>query len=221
MDVKPQRVVLAQHIGELIGDALGQEDRHPATDADDLDVLDRAQAGQDIFQHLRSQGQRIAAAEQNVAHLGRATQIVQLEVELGAAEIRTRVAHDAAARAVAAVAGTLGGDQHQDAVGVAMDQAGHRTVLVFGQAVFHHAFECLQLAAQGTDLAANRALWIVGIDKAGEVGGNIHPELVVSGQTLNFICRQIDDLRQLVDCVEPVGKLPAPVIPLLVGDVCP
>ena len=41
------------------------------------------------------------------------------------------------------------------------------------------------------------------------------------GQALALVVRQLEDLLDLVEVVDPVAELPAPVVPLLVGDVLP
>jgi hypothetical protein len=50
VNIHPQRVVFCERVAEFAGDALGQKDRHAAADADDLDVLDFAQAAQQFIQ---------------------------------------------------------------------------------------------------------------------------------------------------------------------------
>ena len=52
MEVHPKRVVLGEHVAQLVVDALRQEDRHARSDADDLDVRDLAQAAQDRLEQL-------------------------------------------------------------------------------------------------------------------------------------------------------------------------
>ena len=180
VDVHPQRMELAQHRHQLRRDALRHEDRHAAADADDLDVLDGAQPAQDVLQHLRREQQRVAAAEQHVADCRRGGDVGDLPIVVAAAELRAGVADDAAARAVAAVAGALGRDQHQHPVGIAMHQARHRAVAVFVQRVGHHAVERDQLLAGGDHLAADRAVRVVRVDQRREVRGDVHAEVVAA-----------------------------------------
>ena len=82
-----------------------------------------AQAGEDLFQDLRCQDERVTTGEQHIAHLRSAAQVFQLKLELSPLEGGRWVAYDAAARAVAAVGSALGGNQHQHPVGVAVHQA--------------------------------------------------------------------------------------------------
>ena len=46
VDAQPERMMFLQHAAQLRRDALRQEDRHAAADADELDVLDRPQTRQ-------------------------------------------------------------------------------------------------------------------------------------------------------------------------------
>ena len=137
VDVQPQRVEPLQHIAQLLGDAHGHEDRHARPDAHDLDVRDLTQAGQDLFQDLGGQHQRVTAGEQHVAHLRRAPQVLELHLEFLAVKVCPWVTHDARTCAVAAVRGALRRHQHQYPVRVAMHQARHRRVLVLRQRILH------------------------------------------------------------------------------------
>ena len=123
VEVDPQRVVLLEHLAQLVVDPLRQEDRHPRADPDDLDVRDLAQAAQDRLEQLRRQRQAVAAGDQDVADLRRPAQVVELRLVVLAVEVLGRVADDPRPRAVAAVRRALGRDQHQDPVRVAMDEA--------------------------------------------------------------------------------------------------
>ena len=133
VDVEPEGMVLFDHLAEFGRHAHGQKDGHARADADDLHVGDGPQAAENHVHQLGSQHHRVAAGEQHVANLGRALDIVDLGVEISPAEGLGRVADDAAAGAVAAVAGALGGHQHEHAIRIAMHQAGHGRVLVLGQ----------------------------------------------------------------------------------------
>ena len=221
VDVQPDRVVLREHLAQLVVDALREEYRHPAADPDDLHVGDLAQAAQHRFQELRGEREAVTAGDQHVADLGRPPDVVELGLVILAVEVLARVAHDPAPRAVAAVAGALRRDQHQDPVGVAMDQARHRRVAILGQRVLHHAGEGAQLAAGRDDLAADRVVRVVRVDEADEVGGHVHPELVGGGEALALVVGEVQDPLDLGEVVDAVGELPAPVVPLRVRHVLP
>ena len=222
VDVEPHRVVLRQHLAELVVDPLGQEDRDPGADPDDLDVGDLAKAAQErISRSFGASVRPIAAGDEDVANLRRAADVVELGLELAAVEVLGRVADDPAPRAVAAVARALGRDEQQDPVGVAVDEAGDRGVAVLGEGVLHHPREGAQLRADRDDLAADRVVGIVGIDERDEVGRDVHPELVGRREPLALVVGQVEDLLEILERVEPLRELPAPVVPLLVRNVLP
>src|SRR3990172_5284687 len=167
------------------------------------------------------EGKAVAAGDEHVAHLRRAAQVVELRLVLLAVEVLTRVAHDARARAVAAIAGALRGHQHQHAVRVAVDEAGHRGVTVLGERVLHHPREGLRLAPEGDDLAAERVVGVLRVDQAQEVRRDVHAELVRRREALALLVGQLQDPLDFLEVVDPVRELPAPVVPLLIGDVRP
>ena len=182
VEVDPERVVLLEHRAELVVDPLRQEDRHPRADPDDLDVGDLAEAAEDRLEELRGERQAVAAGDEHVADLRRPAQVLELGLVVLAVEVLGRVADDPRPRAVAAVARALGRDEHQDAVRVAMHEAGHRGVAVLGERVLHHRREGLLLAPERDDLAADRVVRVVGVDQADEVRRDVDPELVRGGQ---------------------------------------
>jgi hypothetical protein len=94
-------------------------------------------------------------------------------------------------------------------------------VAVLAEAVLHHPDERTLLAAERDHLASDRAVGIAGVDEADEVGRDVDAELVVGGQALALLLGQLEDLGDLVEVVDPVRQLPAPVVPLLVRDVLP
>ncbi|OQA40918.1 MAG: hypothetical protein BWY52_02744 [Chloroflexi bacterium ADurb.Bin325] len=220
VDVQPQRVELAQQRDQLRRDALRHEDGHAAADADDLHVLDRAQPAQDVLEDLRRQDQRVAAGDQHVANLRRGRDVRDLAVVVAPAELCGRVPHDAAARAVAAVARTLRRDQHQHPIRVAVDQARHGAVAVLVERILVHAGERGQLPAGGDDLAADRAVRVVGVDQRRKIRRDVHAEMRAP-TALHLVGRQVDDPAQFFEAVQPMAQLPAPIIPLGVGHVGP
>ena len=221
VEVDPERVVLLEHLAQLVVDPLRQEDRDPRADPDDLDVGDLAEAAEDRLEQLRGERQAVAAGDEHVADLGGPAQVVELGFVVLAVEVLGRVAHDPGPGAVAAVARALGRDQHQDPVRVAMDEAGHRGVAVLGERVLHHPGEGAVLAGGRDDLQADRVVRVVRVDQADEVGRDVDPELVRRGEPLALVVGQVQDLLDLLEIVDPVAELPAPVVPLGVGHVLP
>ena len=111
VDVDPDRVVLGEHLAQLVVDPLRQEDRHPGADPDDLDVGDLAQAAEDALEQLRGEGQAVAARDEHVADLRRAADVVELRLVVAAVEVLGRVADDPAPGAVPAVRRALRRDR--------------------------------------------------------------------------------------------------------------
>src|SRR5665647_793077 len=80
--VEVQRVVLGEHVHELGRDALRADDRHARADADDLHVVDRAHAGDDVLELIVAQHQRVATADEHVADLSGALDVLDGVVDL-------------------------------------------------------------------------------------------------------------------------------------------
>ena len=186
VDVHPYGMVFRQHRRQLRGDALRQEDGHARADADDFDVRDGAQAEQDALQDVLRQRQWIAAGEQYVADFGRGGDVVQLLLVGGGVEHHVAIADQTAARAKAAVAGALRRQQHQDAVGIAMDQPGDRGMGVLAERVGHFRVERDQFLRGGDHLPPDGTIRIVRVHQAGEIG--CHIDVKVAG------CRKASDL---------------------------
>ncbi len=182
---------------------------------------DLAEPAEDLLEELRGQGQAVAARDEHVADLGRPAEVLELGLVLLAVEVLGRVADDPAPGAVAAVARALGRDEHQDPVRVAMDEARDRRVAVLGERVLHHRGERLLLTAERDDLAPDRVVGVLRVDQADEVGRDVDPELVRGAEAVALLVGQLQDLLDLLEVVDPVAELPAPVVPLLVGDVGP
>ena len=152
---------------------------------------------------------------------GRPAQVLELRLVVAAVEVLGGVAHDARPRAVPAVRGALGRDQHQDPVGVAVDEARDGRVAVLGERVLHHRGEGLVLPRARDDLPADRVVRVLRVHQADEVRRDVDAELLGRGQALALVVGQLEDLLDLLEVVDPVAQLPAPVVPLLVGDVRP
>ena len=113
--------------------------------------------------------------------------------EIGAAERLGRVADNAAARAVAAIAGALRGDEHQHAVGIAMHQSGHGRMLVFSQRIFHHRLERYHFGRCGNDLLTYWTVRVFWIDQAGKVGRNVDSKQAIRRQRFALRLSEVDE----------------------------
>ena len=117
--------------------------------------------------------------------------------------------------------GSSNGNAIKNAIRVAVDEARDRRVAVLGERVLHHRGEGLLLAAERDDLATDGIVRVVGVDEAREVRRDVDPELVVRGQPGLLLVGEVQDLADFLERVDPMTELPAPVVPLLVGDVRP
>ena len=123
--------------------------------------------------------QRVAAGEQDVAHFGVLLQVLDGAVEIELEFLLAHAADDAAARAVAAVGGAAVRDQKEDAVGIAMDQAGHGHVVILAARIGHVGRRVGHFLDARNHLAADRAIGIERIDQVEEVGRDAHGQLGV------------------------------------------
>ena len=218
--VEEERVVLLEHGAELGGDALRADDRHARADAHDLDVIDGAHAGEDLLELVVGEHQRVAAADQHVAHLGRALDVLDGVVDLVLGDEVLGAADQAAPGAVAAVHRAHLGDHEQHAVGVAVRDARRRRVEVLGDGVLQVLGAHDELGRRGHALHAHRAVRVVGVHERGVVGRDRHAELAHAGLEVGALLGgQVEHLLEVGDRGQPVGELPAIVVPLLGGHV--
>ena len=159
--------------------------------------------------------------DQHVADLRGPAEVVELGLVLLAVEVLGRVADDPRPRAVAAVARALGRDEHQDPVRVAMHEAGHRGVAVLGERVLHHRGEGLLLAPERDDLAADRVVGSSGSIRLMKYGVMSTRNLSGAREAGPLLVGEVEDRLDLLEVVDAVAQLPAPVVPLLVGNVVP
>src|SRR3954468_13323717 len=82
MSVHVHRMVLPHHLAELVGDALRQMRGDAASDADDLDVWDRAQPLEDVLESAVREHHRIATRQDDVADLGMRGEVLERGVVL-------------------------------------------------------------------------------------------------------------------------------------------
>jgi hypothetical protein len=131
--VEVEGVKAPQQGAEVFGDPLGESDRHPAAETDDLDVRDASQALEQVAERLVAEQKGITAGENHVAHLPVPGNIVDAGGEVGTGAVHDGAADLPLAGAEAAVDGAGTGDQQQNAVGVAVHHPGHRGEVLFVQ----------------------------------------------------------------------------------------
>jgi hypothetical protein len=216
--VHPHRVVLRQHVAQLVVDALRQRDGHARSDADDLEVRDRAQLREDRLELRRGVVQRVAARHDHVAHLRRSRDVVDHAVDLDVG--RRALVHRPLARAVAAVDRAVVRDHHQHAVGIAVRDPGHRRVALLAERILVADRAEEVLLGERHDLAQDRILRIVRVDEREVVGRDAHPEVAQDLQAVRpFVRGDLEVSREFLEGRDAVPELPAPVVPLRVGGV--
>ena len=222
MDAQPDRSVLAEDLGELRRDALRQEDGDTRTDADELDVLDRAQTAEERVQLGVGQQQRVAAGEQDVADLGMLFDVLQPGLELRMEVIRLGVGDQAAARAITAIGSAPVGDQEQDAVRITVDDAGDGHGAFFADRILGFAGGDIGLLDPRDDLTADRAVRVLRVDQVEEMRRDRKRQLM-GGEEAPFplLLGQFQHLFQLGQRRDAVAQLPMPVVPLRGGHVLP
>src|SRR6185503_4661458 len=97
VDADEERMKLSQHRAQLRSDALREKDRNAGPDAKELDVPNRPQPAEKIFQLLVAEQQRVAAAQQHVPHFGMLFDVSKLFVEVRMKVVSAGVAHQARA----------------------------------------------------------------------------------------------------------------------------
>ena len=128
-----ERRVAAQQLRQGLGDAHRQGHRHARPDADHLHVGDRPQRREELLEPLVREQQRVAAADQHVAHLGVGGDVVEPLLQGGAGQLGLSALRDAPPRAVAAVDRAGVGGQEEHPVGVLVHDGLHRAVGVFAE----------------------------------------------------------------------------------------
>ena len=143
-------------------------------------------------------------------------------LEVGLEFLIADPADHAAARAVAAVAGAAVGDEEEDTVGVAVDQAGHRHMSVLAARVGHFTGGDDRFAGQRDDLAADRAVGVIRLDKVEVVRGDTEGEFVGGEEeAFAFGGGKTEVFFGLRESGHAVAKLPAPVAPFGFGRIGP
>ena len=212
-----------QHRAQLRRDALRQEDRYPRADAQKLHVRDRAQTAQQMFQLLVAEQQRVAAAQQHVAHLRMAADVLDLPVELGMEIVAAGVAHQPRPRAIPAIRRAPVRHQEQHPVGITVHQARHRRMRVLAARVAHLPRRDVRFLDARDDLPANRAVLVGRVNEVEEVGRDGQRQLVIGQRRAgDFLRRQRrHQPLELLDGGNAVLELPVPVVPVRIRHIGP
>ena len=66
VDGNKERVVLLEHLAEIIGDSLRKKNRDTCTDTDELNMRDRMQAGDNALQPVIGEQQSVTTGDQYI-----------------------------------------------------------------------------------------------------------------------------------------------------------
>jgi hypothetical protein len=129
--------------------------------------------------------------------------------EFGVEFLFACAADDAAAGAVAAVGGAAVGDEEEDAVRVAVDEAWDWHVGVFAAGVGHFFLMVPCFLDTGDDLTADGAIRVGGVDEVEEVGSDGEGELVAGEEDPGaFFFGEDEVFFELGEGGDPVAELP-------------
>ena len=166
---------LLQDGAQLRGDPLREMARHPAADADDLDVRDRSQPLAQFVDAAVREQQGVPPRHDDVPDLGVLLEITKRRLELGHGDL-LRIADLAAPGAKATVRGADRRHEEQGAVGVAVRDVGDGGVRILRERV-HEPVVDFELLEVRYVLPPDRVAR--GLDQVHHGRGD--PELEVSG----------------------------------------
>ena len=207
-------MIFLQHPHQARGDPLGERHRGPGADPEEFDVGDGPQSAQDLFQPLVLQQEGIASRQKHIPDPPMAFQILQGLIEIPLGDGSFVGSHQSSPGAVPAVGGALVGDQEQDAVGITVDEARDRRILVLSQGVDHVALRKVKFLDSRDRLSSNRTIGVDGIHEVRKIRGHGHGQPAFGMiDSFDLFRGQFEDLFNLVKGGDPVPKLPSPVIP--------
>ena len=149
-----------------------------------------------------------------------ALQVAESGLKFGVQLLLSHAGDDAAAGAVAAVAGAAVSDQEQHAVRVAVNEAWHRHVAVLAAGVTHFIGVFPGFLDAGDHLLADGAVGVLGVNEVEIVRRDGHGQLVPREQHAGALfLGQGQVLLQLGQGGDPVFELPGGAVPVCDGDV--
>ena len=152
--------------------------------------------------------------EKDVAHFGVLFQITERLLEIGVQFLFAHAAHDAAARAITAVARATIRHEKEDAIRITMHQARHRHVRVFPARIRHIVGRRPGLLDPRNHLPPNRAIRIVRSIRLKKCGVTARASFVPESSTpLRSSFDKFEVLLELGKRSDPIFQLPFPVVP--------
>lgn len=214
MDGEEQGCVFAQSGAEGVRDALREEDRNARANAQEFDMRNAAEFGEDGIQPRVGEEKGVSAGKEHIADFLMAADVIEGGIPVRAQFMVRDAGDDARACAVAAIGGAAVCGQQENAVRVTVDEAGGYHATVFAAGVGHFFFPDNGFIHVRDDLPPQRVAWIVGIDQAQEIGGDADGQpLGGMEQGVSFFGAEAEGRFQLGDRVEAVPELPCIVFP--------
>jgi hypothetical protein len=217
---EPDRSVPLQHAAQIGGDPLGQDNRHPAADADDLDVSNRANPVQHLVEFPIRQKQRVTTGQQDIPDFPVTLEVLEHSFPMWFIVSCRSFRPKSFSKAVSAVHRASAGCQHDHPVRVAVNQAGDSRVLPFGEWIHGAGIGRIQLRQAWKNLQPQRVLRILPSDQRQKIGCD--GKGIIEGDpacdTL-FLRTEPRDVSQVPRLYETMVDLPSPVVPVQWG--CP
>lgn len=200
VDRNKERVILLEHLAEIIGDSLREKNRDACANADELNMRDRMQAGDNALQSIVGEQQRVATRDQYITDA-----LILLEVFEGSLPLclQLLIGHTrdhSASCAVTAVGSAAICDQKEHTIRIAVHQAGDRHVAVLPTGVSHLGGVGKSLLNAWNHLPADRAVRILFIDEVEEVRRDRHGELITREQYAGAFL--LAEINVLLKCLQ-------------------
>ncbi len=165
MGIEPNGMILLQHCAELRSDPLGTDNGGAGAYAHDLHMGHLAKLADDIFEPIIILHERIAAGEQNIAHLGMVPDIFKTCIDLLGGHCGIMLTRKPSAGAVAAIHGALIRDEEQHPVRVTMSQPRNGRIGILMQRIELILGSLIKLCCRWDALTADGIEWIIRVYK--------------------------------------------------------
>ena len=207
-----------------IVEPLRQGHGNAGADANHFDVIDRLQVVQVVAELGKRQGERVAAGDDHVLDRLRLADVIDHAFVVGAHAFPAAAGERGALpRAVPAVHRAVGRGDEQRAIRIPVGEPRHGRILVLFQRVFEFVpGGVLGFQRRGDGLQPDGIGRILRVDEREVVRRD--GELVLAlepAECLEFVGSEREECAKLADGPNRVLGLPAPVVPLMGGNIVP
>ena len=120
MCIDVNRLVFFEHLAKFRRDSLRKYDGRPRTDANHLNVVDRPQLLNNVFEPIVTHQESITSGKQDIADKRFASDVIDAGVDFRLRARTVFLTGETTPRAMATIHGAHIGDEKKDAIGVAM-----------------------------------------------------------------------------------------------------